>query len=633
MTTIDLAKRLHAADHAPGGAADLGLADILAASGAAQSLRTFWSAVADRDNNPVNVMWGPGDSVTEGQGASTHQKRFQYRASSALRRRFPTSGVPSVGGGNYIPAFYASPTIAASNPWVIAGSPVQASNFGLGSRYIRMTGATHTATLTVFATSVDLLWAAGSAGAKFSYTVDGGAATIIDTGSPTPPTSDGNKTTVTLGATPASHTIVVAWNAGGTVNFEGAVVYVGNETKGWRFYDTGHSGFATATFSSGNGATALAGLVPNIVKPHLIVINLGLNDQNTSITPAAFQTNLATLVTNLKSYCTGAGLHVPSILLVANYPSNGTYTYPWSQYVAAIKAVAATDTTNIFFFDLGKRFADQAADASLGMTYDATHPSDKGHAFIADVFGDLLAGGSSPLDYLDKATVTAKGDLLVGTTAGQVSRLGVGTDGYVLTADSTQATGTKWAASAGGGSAAGPASGISPAIRTYQAESMAAIFANSARGLTSQRGRIVAIPIPTDMTITTMSVFVWTAGATLTASQNLLALYDSAGNQLGTTSADQSTAWTTTGLKSVSIGSVAITGSPTKYVYAFLLSSGTTPAQLAGWNNGQLALVNAGMPANTFVSAGTGTVTTAAPATLTLSSYSGFQDVIWVALS
>lgn len=49
-----------------------------------------------------------------------------------------------------------------------------------------------------------------------------------------------------------------------------------------------------------------------------------------------------------------------------------------------------------------------------------------------------------------KSTVTTKGDLLVATASGTVTRLGVGANTYVLTADSTEASGLKWAAAASG---------------------------------------------------------------------------------------------------------------------------------------------------------------------------------------
>ena len=44
-----------------------------------------------------------------------------------------------------------------------------------------------------------------------------------------------------------------------------------------------------------------------------------------------------------------------------------------------------------------------------------------------------------------KSTVTTKGDLIAATASATVSRLGVGTNGQILTADSTTATGLKWA--------------------------------------------------------------------------------------------------------------------------------------------------------------------------------------------
>lgn len=66
----------------------------------------------------------------------------------------------------------------------------------------------------------------------------------------------------------------------------------------------------------------------------------------------------------------------------------------------------------------------------------------------------LAAGDDSRITGAQqRSTLTAKGDLYVATASATVARVGVGSNGQVLTADSAETAGVKWAAPSGGGGA------------------------------------------------------------------------------------------------------------------------------------------------------------------------------------
>jgi hypothetical protein len=124
----------------------------------------------------------------------------------------------------------------------------------------------------------------------------------------------------------------------------------------------------------------------------------------------------------------------------------------------------ATTTTNFGWdipqsTDLVKDGA--TAIAALGQDIDTAFIDLKG-----GTTGQVLAKASgTDLDFswvaqddsnaIQNAIVDAKGDLISATAADTPARLAVGTNGQVLTADSTEPTGLKWATAAGGVTFAG----------------------------------------------------------------------------------------------------------------------------------------------------------------------------------
>jgi hypothetical protein len=65
-------------------------------------------------------------------------------------------------------------------------------------------------------------------------------------------------------------------------------------------------------------------------------------------------------------------------------------------------------------------------------------------------FTDVETFVNSSPGLVQNSLVDAKGELLVASADNTITRLGAGTNTYVLTADSSEATGVKWAAATAG---------------------------------------------------------------------------------------------------------------------------------------------------------------------------------------
>lgn len=100
--------------------------------------------------------------------------------------------------------------------------------------------------------------------------------------------------------------------------------------------------------------------------------------------------------------------------------------------------------------------------AAAGSTLTVTRGSD-GTTAVSHASGCTFNHGVSARDFdepnafingtgfIAPTVVTAKGDLIAATGSGAVTNVAVGANGTVLTADSTVASGVKWAAAASGG--------------------------------------------------------------------------------------------------------------------------------------------------------------------------------------
>ena len=142
--------------------------------------------------------------------------------------------------------------------------------------------------------------------------------------------------------------------------------------------------------------------------------------------------------------------------------SNPTTPFSWQMPTATDLVTDLPADFEVF----GQAVATSMADllgGTTGQILSKTTSADMDFTWITNDVGDITAvtagtgisgGGTSGAVTITNSMateITAKGDLIVGTGSATFDNVPVGTNGQVLTADSTAATGLKWATAGGGG--------------------------------------------------------------------------------------------------------------------------------------------------------------------------------------
>jgi hypothetical protein len=185
---------------------------------------------------------------------------------------------------------------------------------------------------------------------------------------------------------------------------------------------------------------------------------------------------------------------------------------------------------------------------------------------------------------LQKSVATTKGDLLVATGSAVIVRRAVGSDGQVLTADSAQTDGVKWATPAGGASgmdAIFPLAGYG----LLAASGVPEAFSQSG-GIGDGQLYAIRTWIPAGVAITSLWVAVQTGGTYTSGAGNRLGLYDDTGAQVGLTP-DDSTLWSAGGWRGGAVAGGPIAGQGSgRFVYILIGQVGfsgiTIPYAVAG---------------------------------------------------
>lgn len=256
-------------------------------------------------------------------------------------------------------------------------------------------------------THATIVWLAGSGNGKFTWAIDGGATTEINTADTTTHLS----TTDITGISDARHSLTVACSAAGDNGIKICGVYLhreGASVYGVRLVNLAHTGSCSTNWYSkpdGLGADSNSMWTAySLFKPDLLLVSLSLNDQNKKTPVATYSNNFQSIITTFRTARPNS-----DILLVAG-PESGVDEAPAysAGYATAIRCLAMSN--NCALIDAYNLLGDYATANARGGWANTLHVGVDGAKPIVDLFcqalglriinsvgGDNVVGGARTL--------------------------------------------------------------------------------------------------------------------------------------------------------------------------------------------------------------------------------------------